>query len=264
MTHLQRPSPQPEERKGPRFSPARPRRAIEEITSQIQRMIADGALQPGDKLPAERILAAQLEVSRNTLREALRMLEITGTLSLRKGARGGSFVAERGEQASGDQRMGPLALTDFSVADLTNAIRAVTIMLLQEALPACTEADLAAMQANVDRAEALKDDPGQRSELMIQFYHLLAEASGNRVLVALADALVGMLRDWVTRIGSVSDDRVIRARRALLECLRRRDSEEALQVVERYLHELHKYWLDGGSQHPSGKHPRRRAPAANG
>ncbi|HYZ35082.1 MAG TPA: FCD domain-containing protein, partial [Crenalkalicoccus sp.] len=140
--------------------------------------------------------------------------------------------------------IGPLALTDFSVADLTNAIRAVTIMLLQEALPAYTEADLAAMEANIRRAELVDDDPRQRSELMIQFYHLLAEASGNRVLVVLADVLISMLRDWVARIGSVSDDRVIRARRALLDCLRRRDSKEALQGLERYLHELHKFWLE--------------------
>ena len=247
MTHSRQALP-PEEKDGPRFVPARPRRAIEEITSQIQRMIEDGALQPGDKLPAERVLAAQLEVSRNTLREALRMLEITGVLTLRKGAHGGSFVTEANTRALPGERIGPLALTDFTVADLTNAMRAVTIMLLQEALPAHTEADLAAMEENITRADALKDDPGQRSELMIQFYYLLAEASGNRVLVALTDALVSMLRDWVTKIGSISDDRVIRARRALLDCLRRREPKEALQVVERYLHELHKYWLNGDAQ----------------
>lgn len=244
MTRPQRKVLRPEEQGGPHFTPARPRRAIEEITSQIQRMIEDGALQPGDKLPAERVLAAQLQVSRNTLREALRMLEITGVLTLRKGASGGSFVAAPSAQPSRDQRIGPLALTDFSVADLTNAIRAVTIMLLQEALPAYTEADLAAMEANIKRAELVDDDPRQRSELMIQFYHLLAEASGNRVLVVLADVLISMLRNWVARIGSVSDDRVIRARRALLDCLRRRDSKEALQGLERYLHELHKFWLE--------------------
>ena len=78
------------------------------------------------------------------------------------------------------------------------------------------------------------------------------------MLVALTDALIGMLRDWVTRIGSISDDRVIRARRALLECLRRRDPNEALQVVDRYLHELHKYWLRGGAQQPASS---RRRPA---
>jgi DNA-binding FadR family transcriptional regulator len=201
MTRPQRKVLRPEEQGGPHFTPARPRRAIEEITSQIQRMIEDGALQPGDKLPAERVLAAQLQVSRNTLREALRMLEITGVLTLRKGASGGSFVAAPSAQPSRDQRIGPLALTDFSVADLTNAIRAVTIMLLQEALPAYTEADLAAMEANIKRAELVDDDPRQRSELMIQFYHLLAEASGNSVLVVLTDVLISMLRDWYQTTG---------------------------------------------------------------
>jgi len=237
--------PEPDPQDGPTFVPARPRRAIEEITSQIQALIAKGALQPGDKLPAERALAAQLQVSRNTLREALRMLEITGILILRKGGSGGSFVASPDARRPEDQRIGMLRLTDFSVADLTGAIRAVTIMLLQEALSNCTEDDLTAMESNITQAESCRDDPRRRSELMIEFYHLLAEASGNRVLVALTDVLVAMLRDWVSRIGSVSDDRVIRSRRALLDCLRRRDTKGALQGLERYLHELHKFWLEG-------------------
>ena len=49
---------------------------------------------PGDKLPAERELAKQLKVSRHTLREALRSLEVTGLVEFRRGATGGAFIRE--------------------------------------------------------------------------------------------------------------------------------------------------------------------------
>src|SRR5690242_17566569 len=78
---------------GPIFGPARPRRTFEEIINQIKTNIEEGRLKRGDKLPTERALAAQLQVSRNTVREALRTLEISGFIILKRGPTGGAFVA---------------------------------------------------------------------------------------------------------------------------------------------------------------------------
>ena len=69
-----------------------PHRAFEEIADQIRGMVAAGRLRPGDRLPPERELAATFRVSRNTLREALRALELAGMIESRKGATGGAFV----------------------------------------------------------------------------------------------------------------------------------------------------------------------------
>ena len=236
-------SPAPDTRAVPAFAPVRPRRAIEEITGQIRDLIRDGALREGDKLPAERALAAQLDVSRSTLREALRMLEIGGFVVQRKGAKGGSFITAADRHGVGEQRVGPLRLTDFSVADLTRAMRAVTAMLVEAALPSLTEDDLAAMAANIAAAEALGSDPEGRSDLLIAFYRLLAEATGSPVLVALTTTFVDLLRDWVRRAGAISDDRVIKARRVLLGHLQRRDAKAALRGVDAYFEGLHDYWL---------------------
>lgn len=60
-------------------------RVFEEVTAQIRQMIVDGQLRPGHKLPAERELAARLGVSRSSVREALRALEIAGLVRLSKG-----------------------------------------------------------------------------------------------------------------------------------------------------------------------------------
>jgi GntR family transcriptional regulator, transcriptional repressor for pyruvate dehydrogenase complex len=227
------------------FKPAKPQRAFEQITRQIELLITEGHLKPGDKLPTERALAAQLEVSRNTLREALRMLEIAGVLTLRRGASGGAFVAVADRQTLNDVLIGTLKLTDFSVADLTQAMRAITVMLFQAALPKISEDDFRAMESNIQEAERVKDDPRKRSELLIHFYRLLAEATGNQILVAIADVFVELLKGWVARLGSLGGDRVLRSRRAMLKHLRAGNSKAALSELEQYLDELHEHWLRG-------------------
>ena len=64
------------------------------VVEIIHREIALGRILPGEKLPAERKFAEQLGVSRETVRQALRILEGSGVLSIRRGASGGAFVCE--------------------------------------------------------------------------------------------------------------------------------------------------------------------------
>ncbi|MFA7587586.1 MAG: winged helix-turn-helix domain-containing protein, partial [Novosphingobium sp.] len=76
------------------FKPVKTKRAFEEVCDQIRLAIQEGRLEAGDKLPAERHLAEALDVSRATVREAFRTLEIAGVLSLRKGVNGGAVVMQ--------------------------------------------------------------------------------------------------------------------------------------------------------------------------
>jgi GntR family transcriptional repressor for pyruvate dehydrogenase complex len=254
----------PEAGRNPMFSPARPRRTFEEIINQIKGNIEEGRLQRGDKLPTERALASQFQVSRNTVREALRTLEISGFVTLKRGPAGGAFVAASDPRILNSQLTSALRLTDFSVADLTLAMRAITVMLLDAATPTLSETDLQAMEANIREAEAVIDDPQRRSSVLIQFYRLLAEASENKILVTIADSFVDLLQKWVVRLGSLGGNRVIRSRRAIVKYLRAGDAKAAHKELETYLKELHELWLRGedtAGAAPS-KPPRKRRSAS--
>ncbi|MCU0560359.1 MAG: FCD domain-containing protein [Desulfobacterales bacterium] len=76
------------------FSKVRQVRAFESIIVQVQNAILQGRLAVGQRLPSERELQGLLDVSRNTLRESLRVLEQKGLVEIRKGHRGGIFVKE--------------------------------------------------------------------------------------------------------------------------------------------------------------------------
>lgn len=227
------------------FEPSKPVRAFEDIVTQIRALIAEGRLTVGDKLPAERALATRLQVNRHTLREALRTLEISGIIALRRGAHGGAFIVD----PDGDKRAGllgrSLRFTDVAVADLTQAMRSITTMLLEAALPTIGDADLDAMDENVDRAECTAD-AAERSATNIHFYVQLAEASRNLILVEIAQSFCDVLHAWVLRLGSLESARIIVSRRRIIALLRRGDRAGAQSELERYLDELHGLWLSGG------------------
>ena len=73
------------------FAVIKQKRVYEDIVGQVQALIQEGVLKPGDRLPPERELAERLRVSRSSLREAIRALELRGLVVSRPGA--GTFVS---------------------------------------------------------------------------------------------------------------------------------------------------------------------------
>lgn len=74
------------------FSPAETQKAPEVIYSQIYQRIISGKLKPGDRLPSERVLSEQFQRSRHIIREALRMLQQDGLITVELGSTGGAIV----------------------------------------------------------------------------------------------------------------------------------------------------------------------------
>ena len=233
---LERPAPPP---------PVRLPRAFEDTVARIRALIVEDGMGPGAKLPPERALAVRLGVNRHTLREALRTLEISGIVELKRGAHGGAFILD----PEGDRHAGVLGramrFTDVSVTDLTQAMRALTTMLLEAAAPTVTPDDLCAMDDNVDRAERTAD-AAERSAVNIRFYVQLAQAARNPILVEVAEAFCQVLHAWVVRLGSLDGARIMASRRTIIAALRRGDREGAQVELDRYLAELHGLWLSGG------------------
>ena len=76
------------------FSPIKSKRTFEEVSGKIKTLIFDGVLKPGDRLPSEIELARQFMVSRQTIREALRILELSGFIKVQKGGSGGPLIKD--------------------------------------------------------------------------------------------------------------------------------------------------------------------------
>lgn len=229
----------------PSFRPVETRRAFEEIAAQIRGQLARQRLRAGDRLPAERDLATQFGVSRNTLREALRSLEIAGLLELKKGATGGAFIREGGGEAAIAGLADLYHLGTIRPEHLTEARLLIGTEVARLACARRKAEDLAALRKNVEAAEAAtaEGDVERRAAVNYEFHRLLARAAQNPVLTILTDALMEMTRHFVEKVGYMPNRYVMPSRRRLLDCLQRRDGEAAAREMATMLKRLQRFHL---------------------
>ena len=167
------------------FTPVKNRRLYEDIVEQIKRFITGGALKPGDKLPAERDLAERLQVSRVSVREAIRALEMLGFVDIRPGD--GTFVRD----TNTDDIIRPLAM--FLAVERNSLLDMFELRRIFETSAAALAADRADASEVENLASILakmkegfdQQDPEMGEEFDTHFHFAIAEATHNSLLTKL-------------------------------------------------------------------------------
>ncbi len=225
------------------FAPVRSDRTYEIVVQRIREKLAAGDLRPGDKLPAERELAKQLDVSRNVVREALRALENAGLLKTRKGAHGGAFI-EQGSAARISAALNDLVIIDaISIDDLLQARVMMLGMVLDHLASEGADPDLSALEANVDATiEAVSQGDSPRRVLLArEFYHEIAALTGNRALEFTIDAQTEMIQAYLRRrVADMDGDKLLTSRRAFLDHLRNGRFNAAKTELSEHLDRVHR------------------------
>ena len=220
------------------FRVVRKTRVSEEIIGQVRDLITSGRLKVGDRLPAERDLAKILQVGRSTVREAIRALESLGILQARPGE--GTFLVAN----PAEQRPDPLTLDLFKSWDNQRKLFEVRMVI---------EPDLAALAArratpnHIQRMREVLDDQDQLVQIGengikpdTTFHFLLAEASGNDILLRIMDGLMERLQE--TREASLNTGgrpiRSLKQHRAILRSIETRDPEMAERRMREHIAEM--------------------------
>ena len=222
------------------FDAVRSARLFEEICFQIKGQLSKGVIRPGDKLPAERDLAEQFGVSRSAVREALRALEVSGLVELRKGVKGGAFLLE--ESAPLTQSMEDMIdLGRVSMHDFTEARILITEVVVRLACERGRKADFDAIERDIERLEAaIERGEGRRDPTYVtNFYDLLAAATGNQMLRFLTNAIARLLTRLIDTKRPASMDDLGDRRRVILKALRARDAEKAGKLLSDHLIRVH-------------------------
>ena len=227
------------------FAPIAPQRAFEEIAAQIRELVATGRLKPGDRLPAERTLSAKFNVSRNTLREALRALELSGMIELRKGATGGAFVLPGSSGVIVNGLRDLYHLGAITPQHLTEARIWMSAVVVRVACERITEEDLQALEANVDAAVKAEKagNFAERAALHQEFHNLLAATTRNPIILVTMEGMTEVMRQFIKGIGPSDNPYTIPSRRRLLKHLRARDGDAAVLEMTKFLQRLEVKYL---------------------
>jgi GntR family transcriptional regulator, transcriptional repressor for pyruvate dehydrogenase complex len=176
------------------FEPVAPPTTFEETVERLGNAIKLGLLAPGSRLPPERELAAQLGISRSTLRHALTTLVQSGHLVAVRGRAGGTFVVESPPLAAGSARPSAAAMRD--VLDGRVAVETGAVVLAVERAGA---SDLERMERLVESmAGAPRFEVYRRADT--RFHIALAEAAHSSRLVAAMTEAQGQMSELIALI----------------------------------------------------------------
>ncbi len=232
------------------FTPVQTRRTFEEAVEQIAEKVKLGELQVGDRLPSERALADQMRISRPTLREAVKVLQDSGLVEVRRGAAGGMFVAT--ELVPPDLLASRRELRLGEVGQVLEARRVLEPRVAALAAARAGEEDFLAMErtiadqrALVATGDVLHDGREDRFlALDVRFHLTIARASGNGMLVALVRQVyrdLEIARDMAMHHETVPQW-VIDVHERTLAAIRSGDLQAVDRVMDEHLAELERTW----------------------
>lgn len=220
------------------LTPVRKTRVFEGVARQIQRLIADGALSPGDMLPPERELAERFAVSRGSVRDAIRTLEIVGLVAARQGE--GTVVADVSPEAMAAPLASVLVRKRELLAELLEVRKIIEPALAARAARRATDQDVARLEEILRRQRARMVRGESTVEEDSEFHSVLAHAARNSVILKVLDVLMDLLRETRARSLQVEGrlQRSFAGHRRVLEAIRRRDPDAAERAVRRHLEEI--------------------------
>ena len=198
----------------------------DKIITQIRDAILSGQLKPGDKLASEKELTGQFEVSKATMREALRVLEVLGLIEVRKGIAGGAFVAKVSMRTTIHSLINFIHFQPVSIREITMLRYLIEPTVAQIAASRITDKDVLNLRKII--GESIESG---RSELSkeIGFHRYLARMAGNTLLTLIIDFIDNLLEDIKGRLdlGPEFYTGVRHMHQIILECLVQKDSVAA-------------------------------------
>lgn len=221
-----------------RLSPMEVPKASDVLANELRERILSGEYPEGTPLPPERELVVQTRLSRTTVREALRILEVQGLIRIKAGRAGGAFVTKPG---------GESVASSLDLLIRGRQLRLASVHETREAIePSC--ARLAALHrtaGDVRRLEEANDAIAASTELddflsaNVDWHVAVATASHNEILTGIMLALSRAIYTTTNNERFVNDEVrsiAVRAHRSVTRAIKERDAEAAVRRMERHVH----------------------------
>jgi GntR family transcriptional repressor for pyruvate dehydrogenase complex len=225
------------------FVYAKSNKVCEDVVEQIRMAIFDGRFKPGDKLLSEKELIEKFRVSRGTLREALRSLESSGVLEIRKGASGGAYITEIGIERARENFIDFFHFKKLSLEQLIEVRMMLEPPIAAKVALIITSEDLKQLEASINRCryEMKPGAAGWQREGFLEFHSIIAAVTGNPILAFLLDVLKKLPVDGLD-IGKEPTRKlsqgILEAHSRIYEALLQRNPERASEEMTRHILEL--------------------------
>jgi GntR family transcriptional regulator, transcriptional repressor for pyruvate dehydrogenase complex len=221
------------------FKEIAPVRLYESVIEQIMDLIKNNELKPGDKLPPERELAEKLSISRNSLREAFRVLESRGLIKSKPG--GGRFIREIRENDHNNTENIILSLEKSSILELLEAREIFEVKIAEIAAQRATLEDIEIIEEalnKMNQKEELKDD--KKTESDTEFHLAIAGASHNFVFVNIMKLHLDLLKETREKTWQIPGrrEKQYQEHQAIFQAIKEHNSKKAGEAILKHLRNI--------------------------
>jgi len=227
------------------ITPARRMTLNKDITNQILDLISDGKWKEGPRIPGEIGLERMFEVSRNSVRETLKSLELIGILRAKSGS--GTYVTDQAVAIIKQTRLANLPQDESSLIEIMETRIIMEPGVVRIAAERAGKEDYARLHAIVDMCIKAVEEKSYNFELGFRFHAALFQTAGNRILNGIADQLRASLiiarRDiYFEHFDLKNHLKEIHEHKAILDYMEAGEVNKAVQTMEKHLSESLARW----------------------
>ena len=217
----------------------------QEVQLAIKQSIIEERFKPGEKLPSERELVEQFQVSRVTVREALRNLQSSGLITIRRGIKAGAYVAEPNADQITESLSTLMGLGRIDYSHLIDARLYIEPRAAEIAARHRTAEDIQRLGDLLDRAGQMVDQSRKDSRLLnVSFHCEVAKISANPIIVFITDSITQsysalIIEKTHTKLERSAIETFIGGHRAILDAIIRQDTADAYEKTRQHLLETY-------------------------
>ncbi len=215
-----------------KLEPVRRVNLTSQVMESVKSYISTNGLAPGTRLPTEKELMANLGVSRNILREALKSLEAVGLIEIRPGD--GMYVSDLDYSSVLTHMSFALSRSKQELGNLVHARLVIEVGSLDRAVERITDDDVRRLEANLAAIKAAQSIEEQ-AELDLEFHKEVLAIADNPILSEFGSFLGRFFVSAKSIHDSESANRTISGHTALIGALRNRDAEGAKAAMSRHI-----------------------------
>ena len=227
-------------------------RLVDQVAQEMERLILEGVLEAGTKLPPQRELAEQIGVSRTVIREAMQILETKGLLESRHGF--GTLVRQVSPYQFTENMSWLLRSTKISLDDLHQVRSILEVENVRLAAINATPESVQTLQRILEEMDSAKGDIRRFAEKDAEFHTSLAQMTDNPLLIVLIDTIRSLIQEVRLSISRYPELKatVMPDHYAILERVEAKDSEGACNAMRAHLEHarrMQQLYLEQGDQH---------------
>jgi len=221
------------------------RKAYEEVADTIRGLIFEGRVSLGERLPSEREMAEQFGVSRVAVREAIRTLELTGFVTVRKGAQGGAFVAQDYDRPIAELIENMLTAGEVGFGQLFDVRRLIEPFAAARLAARANVEEVAQLTAVIEEAEQRNAEGLNIRPFNARFHRLIVRLADNPIMALMGEIVLAII---LARIQDVPSAEIGPAHldfhRAILDAIGRGDAEDARSLMLQDIADLERRFGD--------------------